>query len=121
MFCLRNVSQVGLEGVAESAIAVVAFEDGSVVWAGSSYDTWGGSDLGGSDFVAAKMDSAGSIVWRWQVTLTHDNFLLPMIRRFMILYYFSFVVTHCTIGQVTIIFAVRFETIFMNWYSLVPC
>lgn len=41
--------------------------DGSVVLAGDSEGDWAGSNLGGSDFVAVKVDARGSMVWMWQV------------------------------------------------------
>lgn len=43
--------------------------DGSVVLAGDSDGSWSGSNLGGSDFVAVKVDGSGSTVWMWQVGL----------------------------------------------------
>lgn len=42
--------------------------DGGVVLAGFSNGNWNGvASRGYADFAAAKLDSAGGVVWRWQV------------------------------------------------------
>lgn len=50
-------------------MAVVGSDDGSVVFAGFTDGDWDGSQAGEGDFAAAMLDSEGSVVWRWQVTL----------------------------------------------------
>lgn len=50
--------------------AAAALGDGGVVFAGFSSGTWNGvASVGGADFAAAKLDSAGSVIWRMKVKL----------------------------------------------------
>lgn len=46
---------------------VAAVGDGSVVMAGSTEGSWNEDNEGGDDFAAVKLDSNGSVVWKWQV------------------------------------------------------
>lgn len=43
--------------------------DGGVILAGNTYGDWYGKqgEDNGSDFAAMKLDSDGSVTWRWQV------------------------------------------------------
>lgn len=59
--------QYAKNNIAEAFNAVDALDDGSVVFAGCTYGDWSGSDARKADFIAAKLDSAGSLDWRWQV------------------------------------------------------
>lgn len=34
---------------------------------GTSGGDWNGANAGGSDFIAAEMDTHGNVLWRWQV------------------------------------------------------
>lgn len=48
---------------------IVALEDGSVVVAGFVNGTWNGEpSIGDRDFAAVKLDSNGTVVWRWRVS-----------------------------------------------------
>lgn len=42
-------------------------EDGSFLVFGRTYGNWTGTNAGGADFIAGKIDSNGTLVWRWQV------------------------------------------------------
>ena len=59
------------EGAAgdDSFLGVVALEDGSVVAAGYVNGTWTGEpSIGETDFAAVKLDSDGTLLWRWRVS-----------------------------------------------------
>lgn len=42
-------------------------DNGSVILVGSSYGDWDGSNKGGKDFVAVKLDADKNVLWKWQV------------------------------------------------------
>lgn len=42
-------------------------DNGSVILVGSSYGGWDGSNKGGKDFVAVKLDTNKNVIWKWQV------------------------------------------------------
>jgi len=45
----------------------VATEDGSAVLAGYTSGLWNGTTNSSHDFAAVKLDSNGTVQWRWQV------------------------------------------------------
>lgn len=51
----------------DTLLATAAGKDGSVVLAGYSEGDWAAPNAGFKDFVAVKLASDGTEVWRWQV------------------------------------------------------
>ena len=47
--------------------AIAAFDDGSVLLAGSTEGDWSGMNMGGSDFTVIKLSASGNMKWNWQV------------------------------------------------------
>lgn len=47
--------------------AAVTGDEGSVVIAGATWGYWSGINAGMNDFAAAKLDTNGNEIWRWQV------------------------------------------------------
>ena len=47
--------------------AAAGADDGSVIIAGNTWDSYEDVNAGYSDFVAVKIDGDGSIIWKWQV------------------------------------------------------
>lgn len=46
---------------------VAAVVDGSMILAGTTNGTWVSTHAGGPDFAVMKLDSNGTIAWKWQV------------------------------------------------------
>ena len=57
------------EGSAEedSFWGAVAGDNASVILVGLTHGNWSGTNHGGGDFAAVKLDADGSVLWRWQV------------------------------------------------------
>lgn len=57
------------EGSTESDFmkAAATFDDGAVVLAGYTSGDWHTRTNGGDDFAAIKLDTDGSVLWKWQV------------------------------------------------------
>ena len=57
------------EGSAEfdSFLGATTADNGSVVLVGVTYGNWSGTNQGGGDFAAVKLDADGFVSWRWQV------------------------------------------------------
>lgn len=49
--------------------ACTAFDDGSVILAGTTEGDWGQESSGGADFAMVKLNALGFEEWRWQVYL----------------------------------------------------
>lgn len=47
--------------------ALAMMDDGSTILAGSTGGDWNGTNLGGQDFAASKLDVNGNLIWTWQV------------------------------------------------------
>lgn len=47
--------------------AAVMEEDGSIILAGYTRGDWYGTHLGNYDFAAVKLDTNGTLLWKWQV------------------------------------------------------
>lgn len=58
--------QGGTDGDDQLTSAVPA-GDGSVVLSGDTNGSFSGSNTGGFDFVAVKLDADGNVLWKWQV------------------------------------------------------
>lgn len=50
--------------------SIVVMGDGSVVLGGDTGGAWASTPIGSRDLAAAKVDSDGQEVWRWQVSVT---------------------------------------------------
>ncbi|CAM9724389.1 unnamed protein product, partial [Sphacelaria rigidula] len=57
------------EGTPETdrILGAAVLGDGSIVLAGLTRGDWAETNAGGSDFCAARLDSDGIVLWRWQV------------------------------------------------------
>ena len=61
-FVLQNGTSTG-----DLIYAAVATENGSAVLTGYTSGLWNGTTNGSKDFTAVKLDSNGTVQWRWQV------------------------------------------------------
>lgn len=61
------VPQDGTIGFDVLRAVVSTDEEGSVVMAGTTSLDFSGPSVGGTDFVAIKLDSGGTTLWTWQV------------------------------------------------------
>ncbi|CAM9350235.1 unnamed protein product [Scytosiphon promiscuus] len=58
--------QDGTDGEDVASGVVISPEDGSVVVVGSTQGDWDGTSSGEEDFAAFKLDSNGTLIWKWQ-------------------------------------------------------
>lgn len=57
----------------DSFQAAVPTGDGSAVLAGVTFGSWNGTNAGSGDFAAVKLDTNGTVDWRWQVSEELDS------------------------------------------------
>ncbi|CAM9691265.1 unnamed protein product, partial [Sphacelaria rigidula] len=59
----------------EKIFGAVLLEDDSIVLAGFTRGNWTETSAGGSDFCAARLDSDGTVLWRWQGGTDEDEWV----------------------------------------------
>lgn len=65
--------------------AVATVSGGGVVLAGHTDGDWNGaSPEGGIDFAAVRLDSAGTVIWRWKVKPRQDDHEDPLFSNCMV-------------------------------------
>ena len=74
---MSNVLQDGTTGN-DFIHTAVATGDGSAVLAGYTSGLWNGTTDSSDDFAAVKLDSNGTVQWRWQVG-KERNSPMPML------------------------------------------
>lgn len=66
LLLIRLPAQGGTEE-ADVFEAAVTGPDGSVIFAGWTSGDWNRTNIGAADFAAAKFDTEGNLLWKWQV------------------------------------------------------
>lgn len=67
VFFINRVGGQGGTKLDDYFSPVLVGSDDSVVMAGHTMGTWGGSIRGEEDFAVVKLDAGGNEIWRWQV------------------------------------------------------